>query len=213
MGWGGGLGLLDGIKAISAQISWRLAGWLGQSLSTTQNVKKASQFKITPRIKVSALCYCEHAQSLEWCFFNVTTQGFTLMGGHSTMQVIPPLLRSVLHNYIQFYWCDVITWHPPSTWPNFPTWVPPPNSKKWKGNTASLRNQNNALLCFEHPRRGAFCFVIEESSTKKCCCNLMGCLRIYLQMLFNPIQGGGAKTPALYFFVKLLSESKNKWLL
>ena len=47
--------MLDGIKAISAQISWRLAGWLGQSLSTTQNVKKASQFKITPRIKVSAL--------------------------------------------------------------------------------------------------------------------------------------------------------------
>ena len=50
-----GLGLLDGIKAISAQISWRLAGWLGQSLSMTQNVKKASKFKITPRVKVSAL--------------------------------------------------------------------------------------------------------------------------------------------------------------
>ena len=43
------------IKAISAQLSWKLAGWLGLSLATTQNVKKVSQFKTTPRIQASAL--------------------------------------------------------------------------------------------------------------------------------------------------------------
>ena len=30
---GGGVGVLEEIKAISAQLSWRLAGWLGLSLA------------------------------------------------------------------------------------------------------------------------------------------------------------------------------------
>ena len=35
--------------------------------------------------------------------------------------------------------------------------------------------------------------------------NMLGC--------FNPIQGGGAKTPALHFFIKLLLKGSSKLLL